>query len=215
MSFLNELKSKAGALRNQQGEELRQLDASTHQTEQSCRTVLIYLEEMVRQLNVIEPDGPRLSLDGKTPWPAMKLTGFQVDARKKTLRDKEVFDYIAVGWQIVPRLGKPVTGSVSANFLPDLQKLEARLATGWVQHERRELRHPDKNTLQLVRLDYQTQARGNVRVTPDHQNAMLAFRLANIAGFEITNTSWPAAKVQGPVLDELARLICGETSRFA
>lgn len=215
MSFLDELKTKASALKSQQGEEQRQFDATTHQTEQACTTVLYYLEEMVRQLTVIEPDGPRLSVDGKTPWPAMKLTDFQVDFRKKVLRNREVFDYIAIGWQIVPRIGKPVSGSVSANFLPDLQKLETRLATGWVQHDRHEVRHPKKNTLQIVRLEYTTRSRGNVRVTPDHENAMLGFRLANLGGFEITNTTWPAAQVRTSVLDELAKLICGQPSHFA
>ena len=170
---------------------------------------------MVKQHNVIEPDGPRLSLDGKTPWPAMKLTGFQIDSRKKTLGSREVFDSIGVGWQIVPRIGRPVAGSVSANFPPDLQRLEARLATGWVQHERHEIRHPEKNTLQLVRMDYTTQSRGNIAVTPDHANAMLAFRLANLTGFGLTHTNWPAARLQTSVLDELARMVCGQPSRFA
>jgi hypothetical protein len=215
MSFLDQLKIQASAVKSQQDQQQVEHDASTHATEQACSTVLLYLEQMVRQLNVIEPDGPKLSLDGKTPWPAMKLTGFTIDSRRKMLRNREVFDFIAVGWQIVPRLGRPVTGSVSANFLPDLQRLEARLATGWVQHERHEVRHPEKNTLQLVRLDYTTQSRGNIRVTPDHDNAMLAFRLANLAGFGLAHTAWPAAKVHAPVLDELAKMVCSQPSSFA
>jgi hypothetical protein len=215
MSFLDQLKIQASAVKSQQDQQQVEHDANIHATEQACNTVLLYLEQMVKQLNVIEPDGPKLSLDGKTPWPAMKLTGFTIDSRRKKLRNREVFDFIGVGWQIVPRIGRPVTGSVSANFLPDLQRLEARLATGWVQHERYEVRHPEKNTLQLVRLDYTTQSRANIRVTPDHENAMLAFRLANLAGFGLAQTAWPAAQVHGPVLDELAKMVCGQPSRFA
>ncbi|MFC5500435.1 hypothetical protein ACFPOE_23030 [Caenimonas terrae] len=215
MSFLDQLKTQANAVKSHQDQQQVEHDASTLATEQACSTVMFYLEQMVKSLNVIEPDGPKLSLDGKTPWPAMKLTGFQLDARKKMLRNREVIDYIGVAWQIVPRAGRPVTGSVSANFLPDLQRLEARLAAGWVQHERHEIRHPEKNTLQLVRLDYTTQSRGNIRVTPDHENAMLAFRLANLNGFGLTNTTWPAAQLHAPVLDELAKMVCGQPSRFA
>lgn len=214
MSFLEQLKTQAGAVRSQQDQQQARDDSNADATEQACQTTLYYLEEMVRQLNVIEPDGPPLSLDGRTPWPAMKLTGFQVDSRKKTVRDRPLFDYIAVGWQIVPRTGRPVSGSVSANFLPDLQRLESRLATGWVQHERHEVRHPEKNTLQLVRLDYQTHSRGNVQITPDHANAMLAFRLANLTDFGVVNTTWPVAQVQTRVLDELAKLVCGQSSYF-
>jgi len=215
MSFLDQLKIQASAVKNQQDQQQVEHDASTLATEQACNTVFLYLEQMVKQLNVIEPDGPGLSLDGKTPWPPMKLTGFTIDSRKKMLRDREVFDFIGVGWQIVPRAGRPVSGSVSVNFLPDLQRLEARLATGWVQHERHEVRHPEKNTLQLIRINYTTQSRGNIRVTPDHGNAVLAFRLANLTGFGVADTSWPAAQVHGPVLDELAKMVCGQPSRFA
>lgn len=215
MSFLDQLKLQASAVKSRQDQQQVEHDTSTLATEQACSTILFYLEQLVQSLNVLEPDGPRLSLDGKTPWPAMKLTGFQIDSRKKMLRNREVFDSIGVAWQIVPRIGRPVQGSVSANFLPDLQRLEARLATGWVQHERHEIRHPEKNTLQMVRLDYMTHSRGNIRVTPDHENAMLAFRLANLSGFGLANTSWPVAQIHTSVLDELARMVCGQPSRFA
>ena len=215
MSFLDQLRLQATAVKSSRHEQQVHHDANTAATERACTTVLYYLQEMVRQLDVIEPEGPKLSVDSRTPWPAMKLTGFQVDSRKKMVRDRELFDYIAIGWQIVPRIGQPVSGSVSADFLPDLRRFESRLAMGWVQHERTEVRHPEKNTLQLVRFDYMTQARGNVRVTPDHDNGMLAFRLANLTGFAVTNTTWPAAQVQGSVLDELAKMVCGQPSRFA
>jgi hypothetical protein len=215
MSFLDQLKIQANAVKSRQDQQQVEHDASTQATENACNTVLYYLQQMVQSLNMLEPDGPKLSLDGKTPWPAMKLTGFQVDARKKMLRNREVFDYIGVAWQILPRIGRPVSGSVSANFLPDLQRLEARLAAGWVQHERHEVRHPEKNTLQLVRLDYMTQSRGNIRVTPDHDNAVIAFRLANLSGFGLANTAWPVAQINTAVLDELAKMVCGQPSRFA
>lgn len=215
MTFLDQLKAQASAVLSRQDEQQANQDASTLAAEHACKTVQYYLEEMVRQLNILEPDGPRLSLDGKTPWPDMKLNNFQIDARKKMLRDREVFDYVSVGWEIVPRTGRPASGSVSANFLPDLQRLEARMAAGWVQHERHEVRHPEKNSLQLVRLEYTTHSRGNIRVTPDHENALLTFRLVNLIGFGLTSTSWPAAQVQASVLDELAKMVCGQPSRFA
>jgi hypothetical protein len=144
----------------------------------------------------------------------MKLIDFRVDARKKKVRDKEVFDYIAMGWRIVPLQGAPIGGSVSANFPPDLQRIEARLSAGTVQHERVNVRHPEKDTLQAIRFDYMTEARGSVTITTDHDAAKLAFRLANAQGFEIVNKAYPADQIQSPLLDELARLIVGQASGF-
>lgn len=214
MSFLNQLRSQAQALQSEQGQQQLNLEENTAQTESACRCVLPYLEDLARHLNVIGPAGPRFSLDGKTPWPAMKLTEFRVDSRKKMLRNREVFDYLAIGWRVVPPIGQPVGGSVTVNFPPDLQRVESRLAMGPVKHERKQLRHPEKNTLQAIQFDYLTETRGSVVVTPDHDKAVVAFRLLNATGFDILNTTWPAARIKTEVLDELAKLIVGEPNRF-
>jgi hypothetical protein len=214
VSFLNQLKSQAKALQTEQGQNQAVLDANTEQAESACKLAWPYLQDLARQLNVIAPAAPRFSLDGKTPWPAMKLVDFRVDSRKKTLRNREVFDYVAMGWRVVPQVGLPVGGVVSVNFPPDLERVESRLAMGPVKHERKELRHAGKNTLQAIQFDYVTETRGNVVVTPDHDGGTLAFRLMNATGFEIINTTWPAAKLKHDVLDELAKLIVSEPHRF-
>ena len=68
--------------------------------------------------------------------------------------------------------------------------------------------------MQAIQFDYLTETRGNVVITPDHDKAELAFRLMNASGFGITNTTWPSAKIKTDVLDELAKLLVGEASRF-
>ncbi|MES2787525.1 MAG: hypothetical protein V4684_18815 [Pseudomonadota bacterium] len=215
VTFLNHLKTQARALQTQQSQVQTSLEESCEQTEQACKFALHYVQDLARQLSVIEPPAPRFTLDGKTPWPAMKFVDFRVDWRKKMLRDREVFSYIAMGWRVVPQLGKPVGGQVMVNFPPDLQRVESRLAFGMVEHERKEVRHPEKNTLQAIRFNYITETRGNVTVTPDHDKSQLAFRVLNANGFDITNTQWPADRIKTDLLDELAKLIVGEASRFA
>lgn len=214
MSFLNQLKSQASALQTNANQQAGHVEENARLTEAACKTTQLYFNDLARQLNVINPPGPKFTLDGKTPWPAMKLTSFRVDSRKKTLRDKEVFGVISMGWTVVPQMGAPVGGTVNVNFPPDLERVQSRLAMGHVKHERKEIRHPEKNTLQALRFEYITETRGTVTVTPDHDTATLAFRLANVNGFEIINTSWPASKIQSDVLDELAKFIVAQPSRF-
>ena len=214
MSFLNQLKSHASALQSEQSAEQIYTQENIRLTEAAAKTAWLYLSELAKQLNVIEPRGPKLSLDGKTPWPAMKLIDFRPDSRKKTLRDHEVTDYIVLSWLIVPQDTAPVGGSVSANFPPDLQRIESRLAAGNVQHERVHVRHPEKNTLQAIRFDYTTQARGGITLTVDHLAAKFAFRLANLQTFEVVTTPYRADQIQTSVLDELAKLVVGQESRF-
>jgi hypothetical protein len=214
VSFLNQLKSQATALQSQQGVQQRDLEENTTQTEVASRFTLNYLDDLARHLNVIQPAAPRFSLDGRTPWPAMKMIEFRVDARKKMLRGNEVFDYVAMGWRVVPQLGRSVGGAVSVNFPPDLQRVESRLAMGFVKHERKEVRHPEKNTLQAIEFEYLTEARASVHVTPDHDRAMLGFRLLNATGFEVKNAAVPAPRVGAPLMDELAKLLVSQPNSF-
>lgn len=214
MSFLNQLKTQANALQGQKSQQQELLAAQIETVEGACRGTLHYLQELARQLDVIRPAGPAFTLDGKTPWPAMRLTSFRVDARKKRLQDREVFDYIAIGWDALPQSGSPIGGTVSVNFPPDLDRVESRLAAGQVKHERKDIRHPEKNTLQAVRFDYLTQTRGGVTVTANHGSGELQFRLANVSGFGIVNIRLAASNVQTGMLDELAKLVVSQPSRF-
>lgn len=215
MSFLNQLKNKAQSLQQQRSAQDQHVEELTGQTEQACRLVVGYLQDLARQLSVIQPPGPALTLDGKTPWPAMKLVDFRVDARRKMLRDREVFDYMAIGWRVVPQVGEPVVGIVRVNFPTDMQRVEDRLAMGPVKHDRHEVRHPEKNVLQELRYEYVTQTRGSVMVNADHEHGQLHFRLLNTSGFEVVQTTWPAARVTQDLLDELAKRIVGQPSLFA
>ena len=213
MSFLNQLKTQARSLQSQQERDTADLDRNTADTERACDLTLYYLRELAGQLNVISPAAPKFTLDGKTPWPAMKFTEFRVDARKKMLRSKEAFDFIGMGWRVVPQVGNPVGGSVKVNFPPDLERVKARIAMGPVKHEVKELRD-DKNKLLALQFEYITETRGSIMITPDHEKAQVAFRIMNATGFEVLTTVYPAAMVKHDVLDELSKLIASQPHRF-
>ncbi|HUR88433.1 MAG TPA: hypothetical protein VMZ74_05035 [Ramlibacter sp.] len=214
MSFLNQLKTQAKTLQTQQEVEIADLDKNTADAEKAVDLTLFYLRDLARQLNVISPAAPKFSLDGKTPWPAMKFLEFRVDSRKKKLRDKEVCEFIGMGWRVMPQIGNPVGGTVKVNFPPDLQRVEARLMMGPVKHERKELRDPANNKLIAYQFDYMTETRGSLMVTPDHDKGQVAFRIMNATGFEVLTTTYPATMVKHDVLDELAKLIVSQPHRF-
>lgn len=214
MSFLNQLKQQASALQIKQTAELENIESNTEATQWACQVACKYLQDLARHLSVITPDAPRFSLDGKTPWPPMKLINFRADFRKKLLRDKEVYDYIAMGWDIVPKSGLPIGGSVSVNFPPDLERVQKRLAFGHIEHEQKNVRHPEKNTLQAICFEYVTKARGNVTATADHDNGSMVFRLANAEGFGVETVTWASSKIDYELLDELAKMVVAQPNRF-
>ena len=214
MSFLNQLKTQAHALRSQQSDQQLSAEARVAQTEAACQTVAHYLADLALQLNVITPPAAAFTLDGKTPWPAMKLVDFRHDVRKKCLRGMDVVDYIGMGWRVLPQVGPPLKAAVSVNFPPELERVEARLALGHLKHERLEQRHPGTNKLLAIRFEYTTELLGSVRITPDHDQSRLAFRISNATGFEVHTTQWAAAEINPGMLDELARLLVAQPSRF-
>jgi len=214
MSFLNQLKQQAQALQTQQTVQQESIEANTVATQQACQRVWHYLNDLQRQLQVIEPPAPRLSLDGKNVWPDMKLTDFRFDARKKMLRDQEVFDHLAMGWRLVPVAGVAGKGLVKVNFPPDLERVERGLQAGQVPHERKELRHPQTNGLQALFFEHEMTARASVTVTAEHETADLRFRLACVNGLSVVTTRYRATQVDSGLLDEMAKLLVGQASRF-
>jgi hypothetical protein len=214
MGFLDQLKTQANALQSKRSADEERQDQLATETERACRIIASYLDDLARQLSVIQPPAREMSLDGKTPWPRMKQVDFRVDARRKLLRNQEVFDYIGMGWRIVPQAGAVVTGVVSVNFPTEMKRVEDRLMMGPVKHERREVRDPEKSTLREVRYEYLTETRASITATPHHDRGQVHFRLLNTAGFEVVQTTWPAVRVQQDLLDELAKRIVGESSHF-
>ncbi len=215
MGFLNQLKSQAADMQSRQVAVQQDVSARTAATETACQVVSQYLRDLARHLSVIEPSGPSFSLDGKTPWPAMKLHTFHADARKKMLRDKEVFDTIALSWVITPKMGVAVGGAVTISFLPEVERVQQALTFAHVEYERKETRHPERNNLQSVRFEYTTQARGSIAVKADHDAAQLVFRIANANGFGIATKTISAASINTDLMDELAKLIVAQPSNFA
>ena len=212
MNFLEQLKNQARELQNLQGAEVQTLEANAQAVEVACSTIWHYVADLVPQLNVIEPAACKLSLDGKTPWPAMKLTDFRFDARKKDLRGREVTHHIGMGWRLLPKDVAEERGSVSVNFPPELERVQTRLAGGQVKHERLEIRHPDTHKLQAITFDHELAARASVTFTPEHDQGFFKVRVAAVVGFEVRQLTFTAAQVNVALMDELAKAIVGQSN---
>jgi hypothetical protein len=215
VNFLSELRNKASALQGQQKGAQQDLTAHTQACEIACRVAVRYLQDLCTQLNIIQPPAPgHYSLDGKAAFPELLMLHFRCDDRRKLLRNAGVCDYIGMGWKLLPSTGQVATHRLTVNFPPELERVSQRLSIGNIKHERKEVRHPETNKLQAYVFDYQTEARGFITLTPDHDTGQIAFRLTNVGGFEVFNTQYPAGKVTSALMDELAKKLLGQASRF-
>ncbi len=214
MGFLQQLKQQANEVKSQQGTQGQALDANVQTTEAACQTVQHYLADLAAQLNVIEPAARALSLDGRVRWPDMKLSGFRFDVRKKILRQREVVDYVSLGWQVLPRVPTTDPARVSVNFPPELARVESRLRAGHIKHARLEQRHPDTLKLQAIVFEHELAVRASVVFTTDHDQGLVRVRLACVTGLESQEVTLPATRLVTAWLDDLAKAIVGQPSTW-
>jgi hypothetical protein len=214
MSFLNHLKTHARSLQDERGQTRASLDHNLQVTEKACQLIDWYLRDLATQLNVIEPLCGPVSVDGKRHWPPMKRTDFRADARKTMLHNREVFERLGMGWQLLPQQGQPVTVHSIANFPPDLAKIESRLAAGKIAHEKVAVRHPENGQLKEFRFECVTMARAGVLMMPRHVQGQIEFHLSCVDGFQNRASTLSATEVDASLMDELAKAIVGHDSHF-
>lgn len=211
MSFLDDLKRQAEALKTQQTGDSAALARNTALAEAACKTVFGYFTSLATQLEVLSPTSPtRFTLDRQNVIAGMRMTEFRADSRRKPLRDEQVFDYLVLHWQL--RSGRAL--QLTKDFLPEMERIESRLRQGGGQFDNEALRNPDNGKLLGRRYSFVADFVGSVRATPLHDSARVHFQLHNLDGFESVSLELPATEVGSTRLDELARWIVGQPHRF-
>lgn len=211
MSFLDDLKRQADALKAQQTGDAAALARNTALTEASCKTVFTYLNTLGPQLNVLRPAShARFTLDRQNVLDGLPLTEFRVDSRRKTVRNEDVFDFLVMHWQL--KSGREL--QLMKDFLPDIEKLERKLHQSGATFENEAVRDEASGKLQGRRYTFIADFVGSVRVTPRHDEGVIHFQLQNLDGFESISLELPAIEVGSSRLDELARWIAGHPHGF-
>ncbi|MED5621194.1 hypothetical protein [Ideonella sp. BN130291] len=100
------------------------------------------------------------------------------------------------------------------DFPPDIERLEARLHQAAVPMEREVVRNPDNGKLIEVRYRVEADFRASVRLTPQHERAMVVFAVQNVDGLEGLSFELAAHQLDAARLDELARWLAGQPHRL-
>ena len=211
MSFLDDLKRQAEALKAQQTGDAAALARNTALTEAACKTVFNYFNQLVQQLNVLQPAShARFMLDRQNSFDGLRLTDFRADSRRKPLRNEDVFDNLVMHWQL--KTGQKL--QLMKDFITDIEKLESRLRQSGAAVENEAVRDQDNGKLKGRRYTFVADFFASVRVTPQHDTARLQFQLQNLDGLETIGVEFPATEVGSARLDELARWIAGHPHQF-
>lgn len=211
MSFLDDLKRQADAVREQRDHTRAASQAQLRATDAACLRVLRYFTTLAEQLRVLRPrSAASLRLDRRHVFEHLPMSDFAADARRGELLSEEAFDHVVLHWQL--RSGQRL--ELVKDFLPDIEQLEVRLRHGGVPFEAEPVRNPDNGKLVEVRYRISVDFRASVRVEPRPDVALLHLRLHNVERLEEVEFDLPADAVDDARLDELARWLLGQPHRF-
>jgi hypothetical protein len=211
VGFLDDLKRQADALKTQQVIDTATLARNAGLVEAACKTTLQYWMELAQQLNVLQPTTPvRFSLDKSTALDGLKRCDFRVDSRRKQHRGQEVFDHVVL--HALQKSGRSLT--MSKDFPPEIERLEARLRQAGIAPDTNWVRHPDSGRLEEVRFAFTADLSLMARLLPDHDQGTMRFQISNFDGLETVNADFPAHLVGSDLLDQLARWVMGEPNDF-
>ncbi len=211
MGFLDDLKRQAEAAKAGQATDTAALERNAMLAEAASKTVFNYFDTLIRQLEVLRPvSKTRYVLDRRTSFEQLPMVDFKVDARRRKLRGQDVYETISLHGRL--RNGQKL--AFSKDFLPDIEKIDAKLRQANAPVHAQAVRNPENNKLQEMRYEMLVDFGFAITVTPDHDRASLPFKVINFDGFETVTLELPALEVGSTRLDELAKWLLGEPHQF-
>ena len=211
MGFLDDLKRQADAAKASNDTDAALLARNAALVEAACKTAFTYFNTLGQQLEVLQPVAKRrFTLDSRNTFDGLKRCEFKADARRKQLRGADVHDHVVLNFQL--RSGRKVT--ITKDFQPEIDKIEARLRQGGATVDRETVRDPANGRLQHVRFEFTADFFASVKLNPDHDRGVIQFQMLNLDGFETVTVEFPAIEVGSARLDELARWLVGEPHGF-
>jgi hypothetical protein len=207
LSFLDQLKRQADALRSRRSAEEEALWQRLRAVEDACRLAHRYCSTLAEQLQVIQPrSAAEYRLDRQHVFRALPMSDFYADARMSTEPGRELYDHVVLHWQC--KTGQSL--QLVKDFPNDIEQLEARLRQGSVMFDADPIRNPDDGKLIEVRYALVADFRAGVRFNPRHEQAEIEVVLHNLDRLESLSFTLAADALDEARLDALARWITGD-----
>jgi hypothetical protein len=215
VTFLDDLKKRADALRG-----LQRVDEDTflrhaRATDAACKTTFHYWLELQRQLEVLRPAVPcryefdnRHALDG--PADGLRYTEFRCDARRLPVRGIELYDHVVISCWV--RGGRRVT--IDKDFPPDMERLQGRLQQAGIIATSHRVVDGDTGRFVAMRYEFDADVRAGVRLAPDPERGTVQFTVMNFDGLQSIVLEFTANDVDTALLDELSKWWLGEPHGF-
>ena len=210
MGLLDDLKRKAEQLQAHRSARARDFGESVVQVDEAMRHTFLYLNDLVKQLNVLNLPSPRtFDIEPGVRFEGMHLTDFFIDARKNMVLDRERYDFINLAFQ----QKSPQVIKVRKELPPNIARFEDNLRRAGASFEMNEIR----NLRQMVtHADFSITCmlRAGIRISAEHDTCSLRFTIRNVERLAAFDLVFHAEDITDPLLEDCARYLLGEPNQF-
>jgi len=210
MGLLDDLRRKAEQLEAHRTAQARSFGESVLQVDDAMHHTFLYLNDLVKQLNVLNLPSPRtFDLEPGVRFEGLRLTDFFIDFRKKMVLERERYNFINLSFQQT----STETISVRKELQPNITRFEDNLRRAGATFEMNEIRNV-RHMVMHADFNIRCMLRASIRVSAEHDSCNLRFTIRNVerlGGFDLV---FPAEDINDPMLEDCARYIMGESNQF-
>ena len=211
MGLLDDLKRQADTLRTQTSLKNSLREENVRAVEEGMHRAFFYVLELFKQLSVLQPVNPVVyTLQGIGELRNLRYADSFIDARKKKIGDREVYDYMEfwIKWS------SPESFTVERDMPATIAKVRDMLWAANIKFTEEEVRNAQRS---LVKVVFKIPAALSTDFTlrADHDNRKLLFYGKNALRLAKDDFAVPADEFSEATVEELAKLLLGQPSEFS
>jgi hypothetical protein len=209
-SLLARLKQQANTLQQDAGQREAQQELRAQLLSASLGAAFHYLDDLVKQLNIIKPAIPKeFIFPGNIPFANMSWVAGNADFRMvPSATDDRRYENLSVRYRIAS--GQKISLARETTAIEPFRKTLHDYGIAFELEEKLN----DRNIAESARFSFPCEIKAGFLIKADYEAGDLVLRTRNIDRFGMMEFRLRAEDLHQETLDELTHLIMGEKSRF-
>lgn len=214
MKFLDELKIAAETLKQKEASDtqakLTTLGQNFMQLQAKLREIYVYLDDLVKQLNVIKPTVPRsYYIEGVGNFDKLNQKDYVLNKRHKTIDNKDFIDQISLRFRCVS--GDTLTAEKE---LPGtIQALKEYLWNYNIKFETQEFKN-QRGLLERAIFKVPCEVVVSIAIKGEFEKSQITIHTKNMERLSENDFTYEINEINEVLLEEFSKLLVGKTNNF-
>jgi len=209
VGLLDDLKKQADALKANEVDRTESMRSSAVATDHSLRRSFLYLNDLGKQLNVVQMPSPfKFTLPTVGDIEGLMIKDFFCDFRSKHFIDKDYYGEVHVAYRCCSEQVLTVKKGPD-----DMEKFRDVLWQSNIEHKSEQFRNDRKvitHEVFKVKCDFRVQG----KIEGDHETGKLKIVTKNVGGFQVDLFGLLAQEMNEHGVEEFAKFFIGRPNRW-